>query len=155
MGLSPRFERLRKRVFATNGAEEVYLGRGQVERRRCHVDVGGAGCHDDVLQRRVRRAEDVGHRLRDEAKIDPEADRQIRLRIHVDAENPQAAFREGPGQIDGGGGLADATLLVCDRDYVGHRGFTSLLVLELESHERERRLGSAELASDCDISIPL
>jgi hypothetical protein len=35
-------------------------------------------------------------------------------------------LREGASQIDGGGRLADATLLVCDRDDVGHRGFTSL-----------------------------
>ena len=41
--------------------------------------------------------------------------------IHVDAEHPISALGERTAEIDGAGRLADAALLVRDRNYLGQR----------------------------------
>ena len=73
----------------------------------------------------ARLDEDVGHRALDRVEVDPEAGGEIRLRIHVDAEDAEALLGERAGEIDRRRGLADPALLVRDRDHVRHRGFTS------------------------------
>ena len=74
-----------------------------------------------------RRAPDehVGHRQLDGVEVDAQAGGEVRLRIHVDAEDAQPVLVERAGEIDGRRRLADAALLIGDRDHVRHRGFTS------------------------------
>ena len=69
--------------------------------------------------------EDIGHRTFDGVEVDPEAGGQVRLRIHVDAEDAEPLLGERAGEIDRRRGLADAALLVGDRDHIRHRGITS------------------------------
>ena len=45
---------------------------------------------------------------------------QVALGIKVDGENPLLGHGQTRGQVDGGGGLAHATLLICYCDHAGH-----------------------------------
>ena len=83
------------------------------------------GRADDVGERAPPVGEDVGHRSIDGVEVDAEARGEIRLRVHVDAEDAIALFRERSGEIDRRRRLADAALLVRDRDHLRHRGITS------------------------------
>ena len=74
---------------------------------------------------RATVGEDVGHRSLDGVEVDAEAGGEIRLRVHVDAQDAVALFGEGAGEVDRRRRLADAALLVGDRDHVRHRGITS------------------------------
>jgi hypothetical protein len=48
--------------------------------------------------------------------IYPERGAGVALRVHVDHEDTQPAERQRSGKIDGRRGLADAALLIGDRD---------------------------------------
>ncbi len=126
MGLCPLVDGFGECVFAADGAQEIDLGRRQIERRRSHIDPVGSAGDDDVLQSNVRCAQHVRHRLLDVCQVDSEPDGQIGLGVHVDTQDSQASLGESASQIDGSGRLADATFLVCYRDDICHRGFTSL-----------------------------
>src|SRR5262249_60907464 len=52
--------------------------------------------------------------------IDPEALCQIRLRIEIDQQHPRPTLRQTDAQVERGGGLANPTLLHCQRKNVGH-----------------------------------
>ena len=56
----------------------------------------------------------------------------IALGVHVDAQDPQPLLGQRTREIDRRGGLADAALLVGDRDHIGHQGITS-------NHRQARR----------------
>ena len=51
-------------------------------------------------------------------EVDPDAGREVRLRVHVDEQDPEDLLRERAREVDRGRRLADATLLVGDRDHV-------------------------------------
>src|SRR6185369_17385389 len=67
-----------------------------------------------------------------------EAGRQIRLRVHVDAEDAKALFLERSGEIDRRGRLADPALLIRNRDHLRHRGITSKSCLRRDGSTRGR-----------------
>ena len=69
--------------------------------------------------------QDVGDGSLDLAEVDPETDGQVGLGIHVDREDSLAQLGQRTGQVDRGGRLANAALLVRDRDHLCHRGLTS------------------------------
>ena len=54
------------------------------------------------------------------AALHAEARRQVGLRVEVDEEDALVGEGEGGGEVDGGGGLADAALLVRDCDDLAH-----------------------------------
>ena len=58
--------------------------------------------------------------LLDRVEVDSETRGEIRLRIHVDAQDAEALLRKGAGQVDGRCGLANTALLIRDRDHIGH-----------------------------------
>ena len=118
-------ERVAQDLLATERREQLALGRREVDVRRRDVDAGALGREDDVGERRAAVGEDVGHRALDGVEVDAEAGREIRLRVHVDAEDAIALLRERAGEVDRRRRLADAALLVRDRDHVRHRGITS------------------------------
>ena len=97
-------------------------GRCGRERRRCRRFRSAT---DDFGEGRAAVGEDVGHRAFDGVEIDAEARGQVRLGIHVDAEDAIALLSERAGEVDRRRRLADAALLIGDRDHVGHRGITS------------------------------
>ena len=114
-----RRERLLQAVLAGDHAHELHLGPGQVA-------VGG---HElQVLE--VRR----DHELLDRTLLDqrlvqarpalaglaPEARGEVALGIGVDREHSPLGRGEARGEVDGGRGLADAALLVGDRDDASH-----------------------------------
>jgi hypothetical protein len=88
------------------------------------VDALRLGRANDLVDRRASD-EDVGHRDLDGVEVDPQARGEVRLRVHVDAQDAQAVLGERTGQVDGRRGLADAALLIGDRDHIRHRGLTS------------------------------
>ena len=120
-------ERVAQDLLATERREELALGAGEVDVRGRDVDAGALGRADTSVKGRATVGEDIGHRLSTVLRLMPRPGRQVRLRIHVDAEDAIALFLEGPGEIDRRGRLADAALLVCDRDHLRHRGITSNL----------------------------
>ena len=93
--------------------------------RRRDVDAGDLGRQDHVLERRPPVREHVGHRALDRVEVDAETGGEVGLRVHVDAQDAVALLGERAGEVDRRGRLADAALLVRDRDHVRHRGITS------------------------------
>src|SRR5512140_1413537 len=118
-------EGLAERVLAPDRREQLHLGRCELEGRRSDIDAFRLALEDDASQVRSAVVEDVGDRAFDLAQVDPEADREVRLRIHVDGKNAMAQLGEGTREVDRGGRLADAALLVRDRDDLCHQGITS------------------------------
>jgi hypothetical protein len=55
-------------------------------------------------------------RIVGEPRVHAEHARQVRLRVEVDAERSLAALGDSGQQIESRGGLADAALLIEDRD---------------------------------------
>ncbi len=120
-------ERLAQDLLATERGEQLALGRREVDVRGRDVDSRGLGRQDHLGQGRSAVGEDVGHRSLDGVEVDAETRGQIRLRIHVDAQDAIALLGERTGEVDRRRRLADAALLVGDRDHVRHRGITSNL----------------------------
>ncbi len=52
--------------------------------------------------------------------VDAGTHRGIALGIQVDQQHTLVLCREAGGKVHRGGGLADAALLVCDHEYLGH-----------------------------------
>src|SRR5688500_3500224 len=109
-------ELVAKGHLAPDRAEELDLGRGELDRRRRDIQTLRAARHDDRLERDLRLEEDIRHALLDGVEIDAEADGEVRLRVEVDAEDPLLQLDERPTEIDGAGRLADAALLIRERD---------------------------------------
>jgi hypothetical protein len=123
IGLS--LDRLTKDLLPPERRKQFALGRGEVDVGGGDIDARALGGTDDLGEARATVREDIRHRAFDDVEIDPEPRRQVRLGIHIDAEDPQALFREGAREIDRRGRLAHAALLVGDRDHIGHLGITS------------------------------
>ena len=73
---------------------------------------------DAIVERRVVH-DHVVDRALDVAVADPEPGGRVALRVEVDHQDPVADLRERGAEVDGGGRLADAALLVGDRDDPG------------------------------------
>ena len=71
---------------------------------------------DDRGEARLGLDEHVGHAALDGAEVHAEADREVGLGIEVDAEDGVAHLGERSAEVDGTGRLADAALLVRERD---------------------------------------
>src|SRR5207245_5165194 len=89
----------------------------------------------------------VRHGLIDGVEVDPEPGGQVRLRIHIDTENPIALLLERPGEIDRCGRLSDATFLIRNRDHLGHLGITSNLVDIVDGSDASGEEGHATPAA--------
>src|SRR6476659_8836216 len=80
-------ERLAQDLLAPECSEQLALGRRQVDVRRCDIDSRGLGRQDHLAERRSSVSEDVRHRALDSVEVDAESRSQVRLRIHVNAED--------------------------------------------------------------------
>jgi len=73
----------------------------------------------------ARPTRTIGHRRLDGIEIDAESGREIRLRIHVDAQDAKTLLGQCPREVVRRCRLADPAFLIRDCDHVGHRGLTS------------------------------
>jgi hypothetical protein len=121
---------------AAEGRDEVAeallaVGEGdELDLRACEVAVCGDGLEAfDAGVEEEREAveglevagEAVVHRARGGGlAAEPDAAREVGLRVDVDEEHALVCECEGRGEVDGGGGLADASLLVGDGDDASH-----------------------------------
>src|SRR6185437_2031601 len=89
-------------------------GAGQVD--------GGDGDVDLALDDHVTKGdpvdEDVEHALLDLVGVDSLAHGQIPLRVYLDTQDTLNGLLEGDGQVEGGGRLGDAALLVREGDHL-------------------------------------
>ena len=104
--------------LATEGRHELDLCARQVEAGRRHEQVADVGRLDAVLERHVVH-QHVVHRRLEPTVLDAEPGRGVALRIEVDDQRPQAHLGQAGTGVDGGGGLADAALLIGDGDHTG------------------------------------
>ena len=112
------------------GVGEVALAaleRGEVDRRRRElglrrheVDVREGARGHELRQRRA--VEEVERRVA--VRAPPEAGRRVRLRVEIDEEAALSRLGKARGEVDRGGRLADAALLVRDRVDPGRHGVT-------------------------------
>ena len=97
--------------------------RGEFEFRAGEVEAAGEERDVRLLRLPHRVAEgavvgeDVVERLAGVEQVDAEVDGQVGLRIAVDEENPAAVLRQRRPEIGDGGRLADAPLVVENRDH--------------------------------------
>jgi hypothetical protein len=89
------------------------------------IDTRAVGRQDDIAQFGATIGEDVRHRSLDGVHVDTETRGEIRLRVHVNAEDAITLLCKRPGEVDRCRRLADAALLIRDRDDVLHWGITS------------------------------
>ncbi|MBG9885239.1 hypothetical protein ABE10_01280, partial [Bacillus toyonensis] len=95
--------------------DEVDLGGGEIDVGRDDVQPLDRGV-DDRLTRVALRVQEQIVDGGDVVRRDSQTCRQGALRIEVDGQNFAPVLCEGRGEIDGGRGLADAALLVAQRD---------------------------------------
>ena len=108
-------QRLVQRALAADLHRHRDLGAGEVDRGAGDVDLARA---DHLADRQVVH-EHVVHRRLDGVRVDALRHRQVALRVHVDAEHAVALLGEGRGEVQRGGGLRDAALLVGEGDDLG------------------------------------
>lgn len=103
--------------LATDLADQLHLGRGEVDAGRRHRKAVGRDQH--VAQLGLA-GQDVVDRARERALVDAEGRRKRCLRIDVKQQDAAAGRGEGGAEVDRGGGLTDPAFLVCDREKIGH-----------------------------------
>lgn len=95
------------------GAGEVRSGGGDVEVLELHGVDGG-------VEERALADEGVVDGPLDRVPVDPDPAGRVSLGVAVDEEGPLFGDSEACCEVDGGSGLADTALLVCDCDDPGH-----------------------------------
>src|SRR2546421_8069 len=106
-------------MLAPLDSDELDLRSNEVDVRRQQPQAGHDGRPDRLLGR-LPAQDDVIDRGMEAGLLDTEAGRRVALRVEVD-EKSWALGESKPGrEIDGGGRLSDAALLVHDRDGPGH-----------------------------------
>src|SRR5690606_26989685 len=114
-----RLEHPRQGHLAGDLVDQLDLGGGEVDVGREQVQPGHVGLDEDVVAGDVVLHQQVVDRQVEVVRVDPQADRQGALRVEVDQQHPAAVLGQGGTQVDGRGGLADATFLVGHRDDAG------------------------------------
>jgi len=102
--------------FTTVPVDHIYFGTDQAAVGRNHSEIGEfLGLQLDIVQRGVPDQRLVERSALGILRV-PESPRGVRLGIGVDEERGALGNGQGGGEVDRGRGLADASLLVCDRD---------------------------------------
>ena len=107
-------------VLPAERRHQLDLGAGQVEAGRGDEQVLHRRRLDAVLERHLVH-DDVVHRGLEPAVVDAETRGGVALRVEVDDQRAVAQLGQAGTEVDGGGGLADAALLVGDGDDTGER----------------------------------
>jgi hypothetical protein len=111
-------------VLAAVEADQFDLGAGQVAVGGDQVVVAGLGAHAG-FGHGVQADQQVIHRLAEAALVDAAAHGRVALGVEVDEQHALAGGGEAGGEVDAGGRLADAALLVGDAENAGHVRFVS------------------------------
>ena len=111
-------KRLLEGALAADHRGERQLGAGEVDRGDGQVDLALA---DDLSDRKLVD-EDVEHRAVDLVRVPALRHGQVALRVEVDREHALPLLGERDAEIERGGRLGDATLLVREGDDPGHGG---------------------------------
>src|ERR1700683_3941564 len=122
-------------VLAADLVHQLNLGAGQVDVAGQQVHPVDAGLVQHVVRGDVPLHEQVVHGVIDVVRLDAQPDRERTLRVEVDQQHPAALLGQGGAQVDSGGGLAYAALLVAD----GHRAGGAGLHQRLWSREARHR----------------
>ncbi len=109
-------QRLPHPVLPGDHADELDLGAGQVDRGRDAQQVRRRRAYRSRLGQPDLPEQHLVDRRGAEPVLDAERRARVALRVEVDHEHPHPVHRERGGQVDGAGGLADAALLVRDRE---------------------------------------
>ncbi len=118
VGGEERLERLAELVRPVAVAGDFQLDPEQVHGRGRDAESRHRGRRDDVAQGAVAD-ERVVARGHPAFAVDSEARRSVALRIEVDDQDALADRGQSRAEIDGGGGLADAPLLVGHDEHAG------------------------------------
>src|SRR5690606_948895 len=113
-----RFERALEPLLATVLVHQLDLGRGQVGVAGQQV-VAFGGFDDRVLGVQLLEQHVAGGRVQ-VALVDAAAHGGVALGVEIDQQHPLGRGGQRGGQVDCGGGLADAALLVGNGDDAGH-----------------------------------
>src|SRR3569833_3266816 len=122
-----RLEQPAKNVLAADLENKLDLRAGQVDVAGQQVHALDAGLQDDLFVVHAPLHEQVVDREVELAGVAlAQADRQCALGVEVDQEHPPSLLGQGRAQVDGRRRLADAALLVADRDDAGGPVFGQL-----------------------------
>jgi hypothetical protein len=115
--------RFHSRTPSPSKAGELEFGLREVDRRRRQRDLRHLRRPRDARECYTWRGfqQHVVDRGGECANVEPETDGQARLRVEVNEQDGLAALAQRVREIEAGGGLADAALLVGDGDDGVHR----------------------------------
>src|SRR6202043_289885 len=118
---------------------EFELEAGEIHGGGCDMQPRHRGRHHCVAQRRLPDQHIVG-RAAAAAAIDAKTGRGIPLRIKIDDQHALADRRQRGAEIDRGGGLADAALLVGERQdaRMAGRGWRLILLIYMINYRHAR-----------------
>ena len=105
---------LRSLSSRLSAGTKLDLGAGEIEVGRRHEEVADSRRLDAVLDGGIGQ-EDVVHRDAQLADVDAETSRGVALRVEVDDQGAVAHVGEAGAEVDGGGRLPHAALLVGER----------------------------------------
>ena len=111
--VSDRLDRLPQSMLPPGLTDELDLDTDQVAVGRNDVEAGKAGRSNAVRQGRLTAQHLVEQRRR---RLDREPSRGVALWVAVDQQHALLERTEGGAEVDGGGGLSHAPLLVDDGD---------------------------------------
>ena len=114
-----RRQRAGQRLLAGDLADQLHLGRGQVDVAGQQVHPGDAGLEQDVVDGDPALHQQVVGGAVELVRLHAQADRQRTLRVEVDQQHPAPELGERSAEIDRRRRLADAALLVAQRDDAG------------------------------------
>ena len=105
------------RASRATSRDQLDLGAGQVDGGRDAGEAGKLGYLDDHVAQALAFDQQVVDRRDVGMVVDPERGRGIALWVKVDHQHPQAVQRHRRGDVDRGGGLSHAALLIGDGDH--------------------------------------
>src|SRR5262249_5927328 len=108
-----------QRHLAGDLGNELDLGGGQVDVGRQQVQPVDVGLDADVVDGAVVTQQQVVDGQVEVVRVDAEPDRQGTLRVEVHQQHAPPVLGQGRTEVDGGGRLPDAALLVGHRDDAG------------------------------------
>ena len=109
-------ELVAQRHLAADRAEELELGRRELDVRRRDVEMFRPRVQDDRREARLGLDHDVRHPALDRSEVHAETDGEVGLGVEVDTEDGVPELGERSAEVDRAGRLPDATLLVRERD---------------------------------------
>ena len=106
-------------VLARDDGDQLDFGTSEVDRGRQDLEIGRLGGVDHMIRERGAGHQHLVRTGGARRVVDAEGGRGVALGIEIHQQHRQPAEREGGRQVDAGGGLSDAALLVRDDEDAG------------------------------------